>query len=103
MSSTTLTASRGNLVANSTVPIGSMVTPGGYDDKGMGGRQSYSTNQLSGSVSGSIGVSGSLGGAFGTGGSGTGAGSGVGASGFAGQGASYGPGRGLVQSGTYYE
>ena len=105
-----MSASRGNLAANSTVPI-STLTPGGYDEKGTLGRQSYSTNQMSNSASGSVGVSGSIGGALGaalaTGITGAITGSGVGASGLASsshytstmQAASYGTGR----SGTYYQ
>ncbi len=111
ISSTTLSASRGNLAANSTVPISSLQTPGGYggfDEKGLiGGRQSYSTNQMSSSVTGSVGISNSLGGPLNTLSSGVGVG---GASGMASssqysssmQGASYGPGR-AAQSGTYYQ
>lgn len=62
MSSTNLSASRGNLPANSTVPVSSVQTPGGFSSgtyKADGARQSYSTNQMTNSASRSIGVTGS--------------------------------------------
>jgi hypothetical protein len=61
MSSTNLSASRG-LPANSTVPVSSVLTPGGLSSgnyKADGARQSYSTNQMTNSASRSIGVTGS--------------------------------------------
>lgn len=69
LSSTNLSASRGELQANSTVPISSVQTPGGYTSgtyKADGARQSYSTNQMTNSASRSIGVTGSSIGGSGT-------------------------------------
>lgn len=92
ISSSTLSASRSNVPANSTVPISAIQTGGNYSASNLKGndgiRQSYSTNQMTNSASRSVNIAG---GATTTS---------QYTSGLQGT-ASYGMGGGITQSGSY--